>query len=88
MQAMGFTRRKLAGMVLSEHWFLHLSGVLIGLGAALLAVLPELTKGSSSLPWGLLAGINGAVLVGGLVFCAVAARTVLRGNLMDAIRRE
>src|SRR5690606_39149222 len=59
MQAMGFTRSKLSGMVLSEHWFLHLAGVIIGLGAALLAVLPELTKGSSSLPWGLLAGING-----------------------------
>ncbi len=88
MQAMGFTRQKLAGMVLSEHWFLHLSGVLIGLGAALLAVLPELTKGSSSLPWGLLAGINGAVLFGGLLFCWGAARVVLRGNLMDAIRRE
>ncbi|MEQ1839957.1 MAG: FtsX-like permease family protein, partial [Verrucomicrobiales bacterium] len=88
MQAMGFTRQKLAGMVLSEHWFLHLSGVLIGLGAALLAVLPELTKGSSSLPWGLLAGINGAILFGGLLFCWGAARAVLRGNLMDAIRRE
>ena len=88
MQAMGFTREKLAGMVLSEHWFLHLSGVIIGLGAALLAVLPELTKGSSSLPWGLLAGINGAVLLGGLVFCWGAAKAVLRGNLMEAIRRE
>ncbi len=88
MQAMGFTRRRLAGMVLSEHWFLHLSGVLVGLAAALLAVLPKLTGGSAPLPWGLLAGINGAVLVGGLLFCAAAARAVLRGNLMDAIRRE
>lgn len=88
MQAMGFTRKRLAGMILSEHWFLHLSGVIIGLGAALLAVLPELTKGSSSLPWGLLAAINGAVLFGGLLFCFGAAKMVLRGNLMDAIRRE
>ncbi|NLT72409.1 MAG: FtsX-like permease family protein [Verrucomicrobiaceae bacterium] len=88
MQAMGFTRPRLSGMILSEHWFLHLAGVLIGLGAALLAVLPELTKGASSLPWGLLAGINAAILLGGLAFCAVAARLVLRGNLMEAIRRE
>ncbi|HRQ90493.1 MAG TPA: ABC transporter permease, partial [Bacteroidia bacterium] len=88
MQAMGFTRRRLAGMVLSEHWFLHLSGVLVGLGAAVLAVLPKLGGGASAMPWGLLAGINGAVLVGGLVFCAVAARAVLRGNLMEAIRKE
>jgi putative ABC transport system permease protein len=88
MQAMGFTRRALAGMVLSEHWFLHLSGVVVGLGAAILAVLPKLTGGSAPLPWGLLAAINGAVLVGGLLFCAAAARLVLRGHLMDAIRRE
>jgi hypothetical protein len=88
MQAMGFTRRALAGMVLSEHWFLHLSGVVVGLGAAVLAVLPKLTGGSASLPWGLLAAINGAVLIGGLLFCAAAARLVLRGHLMDAIRRE
>lgn len=88
MQAMGFTRRALAGMVLSEHWFLHLSGVVVGLSAAVLAVLPKLTGGSAPLPWGLLAAINGAVLIGGLLFCAASARLVLRGHLMDAIRQE
>jgi len=64
------------------------SGVLLGLVAALVAVIPQLAKGASGLPWGLVAGVNGAVLVGGLVFCALAARAVLRGNLMEAIRRE
>lgn len=88
MQAMGFTRRALSGMVLSEHWFLHLSGVVVGLGAAILAVLPKLAGGSAPPPWALLAVINGAVLVGGLLFCAAAARAVLRGHLLDAIRRE
>lgn len=88
MQAVGFTRRALSGMVLSEHWFLHLSGVLVGLGAALLAVIPKLGAGSAGLPWGLLAAINGGVLVGGLVFCALAARVVLQGRLLDAIRQE
>ncbi|MEC5125560.1 ABC transporter permease [Verrucomicrobiales bacterium BCK34] len=88
MQAMGFTRNDLAGMVLSEHWFLHVSGVLVGFVAAMVAVWPILAKGPGSLPWLLLAGINGAILVGGLVFCGVAARIVLRGNLMEAIREE
>lgn len=88
MQAMGFTRAKLAKMVLSEHWFLHVSGVVLGLVAALVAVIPKLSQASSSLPWGLLIGVNAAVLIGGLIFCALAARTVLRGNLMEAIRRE
>lgn len=88
MQAMGFTRARLAKMVLSEHWFLHVSGVLLGFSAALVAVFPQLSKSVSSLPWGLLLGVNGGVLLGGLVFCAFAARLVLRGNLMEAIRKE
>jgi ABC-type antimicrobial peptide transport system permease subunit len=88
MQAMGFTRKQLSGMVLSEHWFLHVTGVLLGFFAAMIAVFPQLAKSVTSLPWGLLLGVNGAVLVGGLIFCALAARSVLRGNLMEAIRRE
>lgn len=87
MQAMGFTRRQLARLVLAEHWFLHLAGVLIGFGAALVAVIPKL-QGSGALPWSLLLGVNFAVLLGGLVFCAVAARLVVRGPLYDAIRSE
>ncbi len=88
MQAMGFTRKQLAGMVLSEHWFLHVTGVVLGFFAAMIAVFPQLVKSVSSLPWGLLLGVNGGVLIGGLIFCAVAARSVLYGNLMEAIRRE
>lgn len=75
-------------MILSEHWFLHVSGVALGLVAALIAVIPQLSKGAAMLPWGLLIAINGAVLTGGLIFCWLAARAVLRGNLMEAIRRE
>ena len=75
-------------MVVVEHGFLHLSGVLLGLAAAAVAVAPQLTRGFDALPVPMLAGINGAVLLGGLAFCWIAARLVLRGNLMDAIRKE
>jgi len=88
MQAMGFTRRSLAGMVLAEHWFLHASGVLLGLLAAAIAVIPKLQGGLAGIPLGLLAGLNGAILTGGLVFCWLAARVVVRGELMDDLRRE
>lgn len=88
MQAVGFTRKALAKMVLDEHWFLHVLGVLLGILAAVVAVLPKILSRASDLPLGLLVGINGAILLGGLVFCAVAARGVLRGSLVDAIRSE
>jgi putative ABC transport system permease protein len=88
MQAVGFTRRSLARMVLDEHWFLHVLGVLLGVAAALVAVLPKILSRASDLPLGLLIGINGAILIGGLAFCAVAARIVLRGSLIEALRSE
>lgn len=88
MQAVGFTRRALSRMVLDEHWFLHVLGVAIGIAAALIAVLPKLMSRASDLPLGLLIGINAAILVGGLLFCALAARAVLRGSLVEALRSE
>lgn len=90
MQAFGFTRDRLGRMVLAEHWFLHVSGVLIGVLAAAVAVAPKLSArgGDSALPLSLLAGVNGAVLIGGLLFCWLAAKLVLRGRLMDSIRSE
>ena len=88
MQAVGFTRKSLARMVLDEHWFLHVLGVLLGVSAALVAVLPKILSRASSLPTGLLIGINGAILIGGLIFCGLAARIVLRGSLVDALRSE
>ncbi len=88
MQAVGFDRDALAKMVLSEHWFLHVSGVAIGFGAAMIAVLPKLLSRASELPWSLILGINAAILVGGLVFCWVAAKMALRGKLIDALRTE
>lgn len=88
MQAVGFTRRSLSRMVLDEHWFLHVLGVVLGMVAALVAVLPKLMSRASDLPTGLLVGINAAILLGGLLFCAIAARSVLRGSLVDSLRSE
>jgi len=90
MQAFGFTRKRLGRMVLAEHWFLHVFGVLLGVAAAAVAVAPKLVArgDDSGLPLTLLAGVNAAILIGGLVFCVLAAKLVLRGPLMDAIRSE
>ncbi|NNE90486.1 MAG: FtsX-like permease family protein [Verrucomicrobiales bacterium] len=88
MQAVGFTRHRLGKMVLSEHWFLHAAGVVLGIVAAVIAVAPKIFSRSSDLPLGLLVGMNAAILFGGLIFCWLAARSVLRGKLMDALRSE
>ncbi len=65
-----------------------LLGLLLGVAAAVIAVAPKIFSRASDLPAGLLIGINGAILIGGLIFCWMAARSVLRGSLIEALRSE
>lgn len=82
LQAVGFRRGVLRRLVIGENAFLLVAGLLIGVAASLLAVWP-VSRGAS-LPLTTLA----AILVGGLVFCALAARYALRGQLVEALRSE
>ncbi|MCB1242596.1 MAG: FtsX-like permease family protein [Verrucomicrobiales bacterium] len=86
MGAVGFTRQSLNALIVREHWMLHLAGVVIGIAAAIIAVLPKLNGGASGLPLGLLAVIDGGILLAGVVLCLLAARTALRGEMIRALR--
>jgi len=82
LQAVGFPRRTLRRIVIGENTFLLVTGLLIGAAAAVVAVWP-VSRGAS-LPLPTLA----AILAGGLMFCALAARLALRGQLITALRSE
>ena len=84
MQAVGFDRRTLRRLVLSEHWLLVALGLFIGTGAAVVAVLPE----GAALPGSLLAATLAALVAGALAFCWLAAWAALRGPLLPALRNE
>ncbi|NOY00174.1 MAG: FtsX-like permease family protein, partial [Verrucomicrobia bacterium] len=88
MQALGFRRKDLESLVLAEHWFLHVMGVLVGVLAAVVSVAPVFLEKSSGMPVTLLLLVNGGVLIAGLMFCWLAARVVLRAPLMDSLRTE
>ncbi len=81
LQAVGFERRALQWLVLSEHWLLVLLGVGLGMGAALVAVWPQRAHGVPVVTLALLAA-------GGLSWCWLAARAALRGELLKALRNE
>jgi ABC-type lipoprotein release transport system permease subunit len=81
LQAVGFERRKLRWLVLSEHWLLVLLGVGLGTGAALVAVWPQRAHGVPVLTLALL-------MVGGLFWSWLAAWIALRGPLLPALRNE
>lgn len=85
MRAVGFTRSRVARLILSENFVLLMWGILLGTGAALLAMLPHLRSTGADLPWQPLLGTLIAVaIVGSLasIFAVRAATTLsIRENL-------
>ena len=88
LAAVGFRRRSIKWVVLSEHGALLLLGIVIGMGAAFIAVLPSVLTPGTELPWRSLAWTLGAVLASGALWTWAATQLALRGKLLDALRNE
>ncbi len=88
MEAVGFKAKRLSWLVLSEHWFLHIAAVILGVVAALLAVFPAMRASGQGMPLGLITGLVGLILLGGVVFCWWAARSVLKRPFLESLRHE
>lgn len=88
LMAVGFCPRKLRWLVLSEHAALECLGLLIGIVAALVAILPSLLSMAAPLSYTSLAVTLGLVFASGLVWAWAAARLALRGDLLPALRNE
>jgi ABC-type antimicrobial peptide transport system permease subunit len=86
--AVGFRRRTLQRLVLSEHAVLLGLGLGIGLVAATVAVLPAVLSPGTQLPYVSLALTLAAVLVNGLIWTWLATLAALRGELLGALRNE
>ncbi len=88
LQAVGFRRRALQWLVLSEHAALLALGLGIGVVAALVAIFPALRAPGTDLPLGSLALTVAAVLASGMVWTWAATWVALRGKLLEALRSE
>jgi putative ABC transport system permease protein len=88
MQALGFLPGALRKLVLGEHVFLLITGLLLGVLCALIAVWPSVTQGGGDLPVSFLSALTAGVLGFGLVTCWIAVASAVRGRLLEAIRRE
>jgi ABC-type lipoprotein release transport system permease subunit len=88
LEAVGFRRRELKQLVLSEHWLLILLGLVIGVAAALLSVLPALLSPTASPPWAIIVPVVALLACGGLLWTWLATLAAFRGELLPALRNE
>ncbi len=88
LRAVGFSKRSLRWMVLSEHCLLLILGLATGVLAAAVAVFPALRSTWSGVPYGSLALTIAGLLASGVVWIWLATLAALRGNLLRALRKE
>jgi ABC-type antimicrobial peptide transport system permease subunit len=88
LTALGFRRRSIERLLLSEHAVLLGLGLAIGVIAAGAAVLPTLMSPGRQLPYGTLGLTLAAILANGCLWTWLAARYAIRGNLLAALRNE
>jgi len=88
LRSTGFSRSRLAEMVLSENVALLLSGLGIGCLAALVAVLPHWILQSADTPWATLAFLLLTITLAGLASGWLSVRAALRAPLLPALRGD
>ncbi|MFN3649805.1 MAG: FtsX-like permease family protein [Armatimonadota bacterium] len=88
LRAVGFRGRALRWLIFSEHSLLLGLGLLVGIAAAVLAVLPALRSPGAEVPYVSLSLTLAAVLLTGLLWTWLATALALRGPLMSALRSE
>jgi ABC-type antimicrobial peptide transport system permease subunit len=88
LRAIGFPRRALARMVLAENAVMLVAGLLIGTGAAVVAVAPRLYLGELALPWQTLAVALITVVLVGMGASLGAVALTSRIPLLPALKGE
>ncbi|MGC3960463.1 MAG: ABC transporter permease [Verrucomicrobiota bacterium] len=86
--AVGFRKPQVQRLLLLENGALLLAGLMIGVVAAAIAVLPALLSPTGLFPVASLAFTLGAVLLNGAVWTWAATRYAVRGDLLAALRNE
>jgi ABC-type lipoprotein release transport system permease subunit len=88
LEAIGFRRKQLRRLIMTEHRWLVFAGLLIGTGSALLAILPAFRERAAHPPIAEMGLLLAGLAVGSLFWTWLAARIALRGSGIAALRSE
>ena len=85
---MGWRRDAVRRMIVAEHTMLLAVGLVVGVVAAGVAVLPALRGPGFDPPWILAGSVVALVAIGGVGWTWMATAFALRGATLEALREE
>jgi len=88
LRAVGLTRKKICALLVCEHGWLLVAGLVFGTVSALVAVWPALRTGIAGGPFLSLTLTLLLLVAGGVLSIWIAAALALRRNLIAALRQE
>ncbi|NQU28979.1 MAG: hypothetical protein HQ528_11870, partial [Candidatus Marinimicrobia bacterium] len=88
LQAIGFRRPTIIGIIGVEHGFNLFAGVLIGGASAFLATWPILMEHNSKYPIGLIGLILAGIILNGLLWIWVGVKISLKDDLIPVLSQE
>ena len=88
LRAVGYSPADIRGMVLSEGMILVTSGLVLGAGCAMVAIIPALRDRAQSLPLVNLGGLLVAVFVTGAIASLLAIKLTSQTPVVEAIKSE
>lgn len=88
LRAIGYTRKSLYTIILSEHTALLSGGILLGIVASFVATLPVIMTPGSEIPYFTVFFLLIVVFLNGCVWATLATFMAIRGNLLPALRNE
>ena len=88
LRAVGFTRKSIQTIILSEHIALLIAGIFYGILAALLATLPSLLTPGAEIPYLIILIILIIIGLNGTIWTYSAAYFATKKDLIPALRKE
>ncbi|MBN2412120.1 ABC transporter permease [candidate division KSB1 bacterium] len=88
LSAVGFSRQSIMRLLLSEHIFLLIAGLLTGTVSALISILPVFFTPGISVPYFSIVLAVLFLFIFGFLWIYIAARSSLKTNLIPALRYE
>jgi ABC-type antimicrobial peptide transport system permease subunit len=86
--ALGFRKQFVFRMILAEHVFILVSGLLLGIISALPGIFPILIFHAKTVPWQFISGILVLILANGFLWIYFPAKKIMGRDPLDGLRAE